>query len=389
MTLRYASTTMADRPSTTVKIHRSIAEIPGAVWDALDGVRDAPFLSHAWLSALEATGCVSPEVGWLPHHLSFWEGDHLIAVAPTYLKGNSEGEFVFDHSWADAAERAGIHYYPKLLVAVPFTPATATRLLVRDPAVKPRLLPLMAEVLRGLVNRLGLSSAHVLFPPAAEAEVLADAGLAHRYGLQFQWQNAGYACFDDFLGKFSSKRRNQLKRERREMSAQGIVICTERGPFPPALIDTVYTFYRATVAKFSWGRRYLNRAFFEEVCASLPGKIELVLAREGARILGGAFNLVGESTLYGRYWGATEERPFLHFNVCYYHPIDECIRRGFRRFEPGAGGEHKLVRGFEPVITHSAHFVAHEGLDRAVRAYLERERAHVEESAKQSDVAFR
>jgi hypothetical protein len=372
-----------------VKIHPSIHDIPAATWDALDGAREAPFLSHTWLAALEDTGCVGERAGWLPHHLAFWEDGRLVAAAPAYLKDNSEGEFVFDWAWAAAAERARIRYYPKLVVAVPFTPATATRLLVADAADRPRLLAVLAEVLRHIVPAEKLSGAHVLFPREPEARGLAEAGFAHRYGLQFHWRNEGYATFDDYLARFSSKRRNQIRRERREMEKQGITITTERDRLSPEVIDAMYGFYTATVDKFSWGRHYLNRAFFEEICDKLAGKVEIVLAREGRKILGGAFNLAGARALYGRYWGAVEERPFLHFNVCFYHSIDECIARGIDLFEPGAGGQHKLVRGFEPTVTHSAHHLAHPGLDRAVREFLERERAAIEESVAQRDVAWR
>ena len=372
-----------------VRVHAAIRSIPEAAWDALDGVRAAPFLTHAWLDTLETTGCVGEGTGWQPHHLTFWEKDRLVGAAPAYLKENSEGEFVFDWAWASAAERARIPYYPKLIVAVPFTPATAARLLVADPADRPRLLVALAEALRLLVAEEKLSSAHVLFPTEGEADALEEDGLAHRVGVQFHWRNAGYQTFEDYLGRFSSKRRNQIRRERKEMGKAGIALTTERGRIAPEIIDVMYGFYLATVEKFSWGRQYLNRAFFEEICVKLAGKVEIVLAREGDRILGGAFNLAGEEVLFGRYWGAVEERPFLHFNVCFYHSIDECIARGLTRFEPGAGGQHKLVRGFEPSITHSAHHLAHPGLDRAVREFLARERVAVEESVSQAEVAWR
>jgi predicted N-acyltransferase len=372
-----------------VRVHPTIRDIPAPQWDALDGASSAPFLSHAWLDTLETTGCVGGDTGWHPHHLSFWEGPRLVAAAPAYLKENSEGEFVFDWGWAGAAQRAGIAYYPKLIVAVPFTPATGTRLLVADAAERAELLPVLATVLRKLTGAAKISGAHVLFPTKEEADALGEAGMAHRYGLQFQWLNHGYQTFDDYLARFSSKRRNQIKRERKEMEKQGLTLTTARGAIAPADVDAMYAFYLTTIRKFSWGRQYLNRAFFEEICAKLAGKVEIVLARDGDRPIAGAFNLLGETTLFGRYWGATEERPFLHFNVCFYHSIDECITRGLSRFEPGAGGEHKLVRGFEPTITHSAHHLAHPGLDRAVRDFLEREREALSESAAQKDVAFR
>ena len=357
-----------------IRLHPSIDLIPEATWDALDGVAEAPFLSWAFLDTLEKTGCVGADAGWLPHHLTIWENDRLIGAAPAYLKGNSEGEFVFDHGWAGAAERAGIAYYPKLIVAVPFTPASAARLLVADPKDRPRLMPVLAEALRRIVAAEKLSGAHVLFPTEAESTLLEAAGFAQRYGIQFQWKNEGYATFEDYLSRFSSKRRNQIRRERKEMGKQGISITTVRDRLSPALVDNVYDFYAATVDKFSWGRHYLNRAFFEEIAARLPGKIEVVLAREGDKLLAGAFNIAGARTLFGRYWGAFEERPFLHFNVCFYHSIEDCIVNKLERFEPGAGGRHKMVRGFEPTITSSAHHLAHPGLDRAVREFLERER---------------
>lgn len=378
-----------DRMPLEVRVHRRILDIPAAAWDALDGARKAPFLSHAWLAALESTGCVGAEAGWLPHHLSFWEGDRLVAAAPAYLKDNSEGEFIFDWAWASAAERAGIRYYPKLVVAVPFTPATGNRLLVADPAERPMLLDALGEALVRIVEIGKLSSAHVLFPTEPEAARLEEMGLAHRYSVQFQWRNEGYQTFDDYLARFSSKRRNQIKRERREMDKQGISITTLRERLSPPMIDTMFRFYLSTVEKFSWGRQYLNRAFFEEICDKLAGKIEFVVARDGSRVIAGAMNVAGEEALYGRYWGADEERPFLHFNVCFYHSIEDCITRKISRFEPGAGGQHKMVRGFPPAITHSAHHLAHPGLDRAVRDFLARERAAIEESIEDTEVAWR
>ena len=277
------------------------------------------------------------DAGWLPHHITFWEGDRLVGAAPAYLKGNSEGEFVFDYGWAAAAARAGLAYYPKLVVAVPFTPASAHRLLVADPADRPRLMPILAEALRRVVAGERLSGAHVLFPTETEATLLAEAGFAQRYGIQFQWRNQGYATFEDYLSRFSSKRRNQIRRERKEMDKQGITITTVRDRLTPALVDNVYDFYAATVDKFSWGRHYLNRAFFEEIAARLPGKIEVVLAREGEKILAGAFNLGGREDALRPLLGRGRGAPFLHFNVCFYHSIDECITRGLTALRAGRG----------------------------------------------------
>jgi hypothetical protein len=385
-----------------VRIHASIREIDEAVWDALDGVAEAPFLSWAFLDAMEVTARVGhgpkpprrrsavPESGWIPHHLTFRVAGELVAAAPAYVKTNSEGEFVFDHGWAGAAERAGLAYYPKLVVASPFTPATASRLLVARAADRAALLPALAGALRAICREAELSSAHVLFPHEAEATGLADAGMLHRLGLQFHWHNDGYKTFDDFLARFSSKRRNQIKRERREMRDRKVDLRTLRGAeITPEIIDAMYGFYASTVDKFMWGRHYLSRAFFEEACARLRGKIEIVLARLEGRPVGAAFNFAGPTALFGRYWGCTEDVPFLHFNVCFYEAIDGCIAQGLTRFEPGAGGRHKLARGFEPTLTHSAHHVEHPGLRRAVAEFLEREREANRASAEQKELAWR
>jgi hypothetical protein len=373
-----------------LRVHASIREVPEDTWNALEGVEEHPFLAWAFLDTLEKTGCVRPEVGWLPHHLTFHEDDKLVAAAPGYLKGNSEGEFVFDHAWAQAAHRSGIEYYPKLLVAAPFTPATSPRLLLAKGADPARMARGFAEALRQLCDHLDVSSAHVLFVEPAQAALLGQTGLVERYGIQFHWKNAGYATFDDFLARFSSKRRNQIKRERREMAQQGITIETLRGAdITPAIVDRMYEYYVATVDKFYWGRRYLNRAFFEEIAVRLRGGVEVVLAREGQKPLGGAFNFAGKDALFGRYWGTTEDRPFLHFNVCFYHSIEQCILRKLGRFEPGAGGEHKMTRGFEPTITHSFHHLRDARLDGAVRHYLERERAALQAETENPEIAFR
>jgi uncharacterized protein len=365
-----------------VEILPEIRGISSAEWNGLDGVAEAPFLSWELLDTMERTGCVGEGTGWTPAHILFRDKGELLGAAPAYLKDNSEGEFVFDYAWADALRRAGGRYYPKLIVAAPFTPATGRRLLAKRAEDRPRLAAALAETARALSMRLDLSSAHVLFPVEADAELLAQHGMARRFGVQFQWHNRGYKSWDDFLGSFDSKRRAMIRRERREMGKLGVTIETLRGSdITPAVIDRMYGFYLSTVQKFFWGRQYLNRAFFEESATTLSGKVEIVVAREGKKIIAGAWNLLGPTALFGRYWGASEERPFLHFNVCYYHSVEEAITRGLDRFEPGAGGSHKRSRGFDPTITHSAHHIVHPGLDRAVRDHLEREReailAHV------------
>lgn len=369
-------------------MHASMSAFDEAAWDALDGA-SAPFLRFAWLEALERTGSVGGETGWQPHHLAFHEDGRLVAAAPAYLKDNSEGEFVFDHAWAAASERMRRPWYPKLVLASPFTPATAPKLLVARPGDRERLYPALAAALAKIVEAERLSSAHVLFPPEAEADALEACGLAHRLGLQFHWRNDGYRTYDDFLGRFSSKRRHQLRRERRAVTDAGVRVETLRGDaITPAVVDAMYGFYTSTVDKFVWGRRYLRREFFEEI--GRRAGVEMVVARRGdGPPIAGALNLAGDGVLYGRYWGAREELPFLHFEVCYYHAIDDAIARGLRAFEPGAGGEHKLARGFAPTVTHSVHLVADRRLDAAVRDFVKREAAALREAASDPEVAFR
>ncbi len=360
-----------------LRTYDTIRGFTASEWDALAGEGAPPFVRFEWLDALESTGCVRPERGWLPMHISLKKDDQLIAVAPAYVKGNSEGEFVFDHSWARFCEaRLNVEYYPKLIVAAPFTPATGPRLLVSESADRAEAMSAFARGLEQIIEKAGLSSAHVLFPREREARELQDAGLAHRCGLQYHWKNPGYADFDDFLSRFSSKRRNQIKRERRSLGEQGTEIEVLTGAdIVEEAVDAMYEFYFSTVQKYYWGRQYLNRGFFHEICTRMPESIQIVLARDAAskKPVGGAFNLLGGSRLFGRYWGCSEERPNLHFNVCFYEGISECIRLGIDTFEPGAGGEHKLARGFEPTITHSAHVLAHPTLDRAVRSFVDEE----------------
>jgi predicted N-acyltransferase len=369
-------------PKIELSTHESIRDIGEEAWSSLVRPNTPPFMTFPFLDVLEKTGCVGAARGWLPCHITLKRGGVLVAAAPAYVKSNSEGEFVFDQGWASFAEgRLGIPYYPKLLVAVPFTPATAPRLLVREGEDEPALLRAFANSLPELVRKLSGSSAHVLFPIESQMEEFERAGLAHRVGLQFHWRNDGYATFEDYLARFNSKRRHQIKREVRATEEQELDLEALSGSeLGPELVDFVYDFYRVTVNKYYWGRQYLNRAFFEEIKTRLPEGVLVVLARERAsrRPIAGAFNLLGKDAMYGRYWGAIEERPFLHFNVCYYRGIAECISRKLGFFEPGAGGEHKLPRGFEPTMTHSAHHLADGRLDRAVRDFVGRERSAVE-----------
>lgn len=366
-----------------LRTHGSIRDLGEAAWSALLPADAPPFLEFAWLDALEVSGSVTPERGWTPCFLTLHDDDALVAAAPAYLKSHSDGEFVFDYGWARfAEERLGLAYYPKLVVGVPFTPATGPRLLVTAGRERAPIEEAFARGLAGVVERLGLSGAHVLFPPEPEAAALARAGMLHRFGLQFHWRNQGYASFDEFLSCFDSKRRNQIRRERRALDEQGTRLEIATGAeLTSELADAMFELYVSTIEKFSWGRQYLNRAFFREVCARMPERLHLVIARDQAsrRIVAGAFNLLGKRALYGRYWGAREERPFLHFNVCYYRAIEDAIARGLALFEPGAGGEHKLARGFAPTATHSAHLLADPALRAAVADFCRRERRAVEE----------
>ena len=372
-----------------VRTHGSMRELGEAAYRALGDETTPPCLRFEWLDALERTGCVAPKRGWLPLHLGIYERGVLVGAAPAYVKGNSEGEFVFDHSWARFAEtELGVTYYPKLIVAVPFTPATGPRLLVRPGTAKAPLLAVLCQALAGVCREGGLSSAHVLFPTEDEARAHVEHGLLARHGVQFHWSNPGYASFDDFLSRFASKKRNQIRRERRELADRGIVLeVLSDKTLGPEHADFIYDFYVATVDKFPWGRRYLNRAFFEEVTSRMPGHLHVVAATErgGRKRLGGAFNLLGKDRLYGRYWGALEEVPFLHFNVCFYKGIEEAIERKLGGFEPGAGGEHKVARGFEPTVTHSSHYLVDRRLRDAVGRHLVAERTAVDEHVSEAE----
>ncbi len=364
-----------------LKTHASMRDLDEAAWDAMLAPQFVPHMRWTFLDALESTGCVSQELGWLPQHLSMHRDGQLIALAPAYVKGNSEGEFVFDHAWARFCyENLGEDYFPKLLVAVPFTPATGPRVIHSPAIAAEEVHVILAQGLQRLIDTSGLSSGHVLFVTDDSAGQLENAGLARRFGIQYHWRNAAYKTFDDFLARFSAKRRHQIRRERREIADTGIELLTlDGGQLGPDSIDHVYELYCSTVDKHFYGRRYLNREFFHEICARMPEQIMVVLAREkGAqKPLAMAFNLVSERGLFGRYWGAREERPFLHFNVCYYAGIEACIERGLEYFEPGAGGEHKHARGFESTLTHSVHYLRDPRLRSPVERFLSQERAAI------------
>jgi len=346
--------------------------------------RRYPFLRRSWLEALEQSGAASERSGWGPHHLVIEREGKPIAFMPAYLKMHSMGEFVFDHAIAEFSEsRLGLPYYPKLVIAVPFTPATGPRILFDEGASAAQIAETMgfvAESLPRLSRELEVSSVHVLFPTKYEAELLEQGGWALRSGVQFQFHNTGFPAFEDFLGVMGSKRRAQIRRERRvllERDDLSFEILT--GPsletVSPRLL---YELYLTTVDKYVWGRRYLNEEFFRTVTRTMPEALHVVLVRRAGSsgdegVIAGAFNLLGAEALYGRYWGTFEEVPFLHFETCLYRGIEETILRGLSRFEPGAGGEHKHGRGFVPTLTQSAHTFLDPRLEIAVRDYFRRE----------------
>jgi hypothetical protein len=369
-------------PPYTLRLLQRVNEVPAEAWDALVREDSSPFVEHRWLDMLEETGCVGGETGWVPAHLSIWRGERLVAAAPSYLKGNSEGEFVFDWSWADFAQRAGIRYYPKVVVSVPFTPATGDRVLVADDEDRPAITRMVAEAAREWCKRAKASSVHALFPREPEADAWESAGYLRRAGFQFHWFREGGATFDDYLARFNSKRRNQIKRELRGVRETGLLVETLA---PEAhtreVARTMHGLYASTIDKHGpWGRLYLNERFFDAVIDRFRDRLAWVVARSPAgEIVAGAFNVVRGKRLYGRYWGARAEVPFLHFEVCYYAGIRYCLEHGIDVFEPGAGGEHKRARGFVPTLTHSAHWLADPRMRSVLGPWLEREGQRVRE----------
>jgi uncharacterized protein len=358
-------------------IHR-LADIPRQQWDELVGDEGSPFLEWDWLSALEESGCATSTTGWAPHHLVVREGTDLIAAVPMYLKSHSQGEFVFDHGWAEAAYKARIDYYPKLLAAVPFTPAAGRRLLTHPGRERTPLLRILAQSLVQICTANGISSLHVNFCAEDEIEPLREAGCLHRKGVQYQWRNLGFTSFDDYLSRFNHKRRNQVKRERRDVAQAGVEIEVLEGEaIADDLFQPMYRIYRSTVDKMYWGRRYLNVKLFERLRQRWKQRLCFVAARQAGELIAGAICVQKGGVLYGRYWGCFRDIRHLHFDVCYYTGIEHCIARRFERFEPGAGGEFKYWRGFDPAVTHSMHFLAHPGFAQAVEGFLERERAYV------------
>jgi predicted N-acyltransferase len=357
----------------TVRMVERIAEIPAAAWDACAG-GDNPFVSHAFLDILETSRSVDPRTGWAPRHVVAEDAQgRLVGAVPLYLKSHSYGEYVFDHAWADAYQRAGGRYYPKLQAAVPFTPVPGPRLLTRPGEGAAGTRAALVEALAQIAERMGVSSLHVTFCAEEEARAFAAAGWLIRRGMQYHWHNSGYRSFDDFLAALNHSRRKTIRRERREVAAQGIAMEALNGPvLRPEHWDAFFELYIATSGR-KWGSPYLTRDFFHRLGAQLGHRVVLVLARHGERYVAGALNLVGRDTIYGRNWGGRGDYPFLHFEACYYQAIDYAIRHGLRHVEAGAQGDHKLPRGYLPVPTFSAHWIRDPGFRRAVADFLKRE----------------
>ncbi|ARS28639.1 hypothetical protein KC8_15265 [Sphingomonas sp. KC8] len=349
-----------------------VRAIPAADWDACAG-GDNPFVSHAFLSALEESGSVSSRAGWQPIPILVDGADgHPAAIAPAYAKSHSQGEYVFDHAWADAWERAGGRYYPKLQIASPFSPVPGPRLLLRDPALAPALIGAIETVVR----QNNLSSAHATFVAAEQVPLFEAAGWLIRSDRQFHWANHGYRSFDDFFAALASRKRKAIRKERAAAVAGLEIVHLTGAALTEAHWDAFWHFYQDTGAR-KWGRPYLTRAFFSLLGERMADKVLLILALRDGRPIAGALNLIGADALYGRYWGAAEEVPFLHFELCYYQAIDAAIARNLTRVEAGAQGDHKLARGYEPVATWSAHFIPDAGFRRAVADYLDAERRAV------------
>jgi len=364
-----------------------MADIAAEAWDACANPDPAvfnPFLAHGFLKALEDSGTVGDRTGWTPRHLVLKnEQDEIIACAPCYAKSHSRGEYVFDHSWADAYERAGGSYYPKLQIAVPFTPVPGRRLLVRPgPEAETRELQLAAAA-TALAERNGVSGVHITFLSEGEWSRLGAHGFLQRTDQQFHWHNAGYGTFDDFLASLASRKRKAVRKEREQAVSGGIAIEWIKGrDITEAHWDAFYAFYMDTGSR-KWGRPYLNREAFSLIAAAVGEHCLLVIAKRDNRPIAGSWHMIGGDCLYGRYWGAIEHHPCLHFEICYYQAIEFAIRHKIARAEAGAQGEHKLARGYLPTRTYSAHYIADPNLRRAIADYLVRERAYVEAASEE------
>jgi uncharacterized protein len=362
-----------------VKLIHHLDEIAANEWNALEGGIDNPFLRHEFLAGLERFGCVGDHWGWLPHHLVVYQDDRLVGAVPMYLKYNSYGELVFDWNWADAYRRAGLDYYPKLVVAVPYSPVTGPRLLINAALDRQKIADTLIEQAIELAKRLEVSTLHWLFPNQRDIQQLQSHGLLQRCDVQFHWHNQGYQHFDDFLATFNAEKRKKLKRERRRVQEQAVEIEILHGH--QTTVEHWQTFHRFYCNTFDrrGGHPTLSEAFFRHLSESMPDSVVLMLAKQAGRYVAGALSLRSSDTLYGRHWGCEERFHSLHFELCYYQGIDYCIEHGLKHFEPGAQGEHKVARGFEPTTTWSAHWIANPGFAQAIGDYLAQERPAMEE----------
>ncbi|MET0222217.1 MAG: GNAT family N-acetyltransferase [Tardiphaga sp.] len=390
----------------TLEAVSSISQIPAPDWDACatgradigapsfdtlapaapcpaPSARYNPFVSHAFFSAVEQSNSACARTGWGPRHLIAKSDGRIVGVVPCYLKSHSQGEYVFDRGWADAYERAGGQYYPKLQASVPFTPATGPRLLIRDGVDAARVSEALAGGLVGLCEATDASSVHVTFAREEEAKFLAERGFLLRTDQQFHFHNEGFGSFDDFLATLNSRHRKAIKRERRDALAAGITIHTLTGSaITEDAWDAFFAFYMETGSR-KWGRPYLNRKFYTLIGETMSDDVALIMAKRGGKWIAGAINFIGSDTLFGRHWGAVEHHPFLHFEVCYYQAIDFAIQRGLKKVEAGAQGEHKIARGYLPQTTYSAHYIADRGLRGAIAEYLARERDYIAEAGRE------
>lgn len=370
----------------TLEAVSSVSQISAADWNACAFTSNHsynPFLSHAFFLALEASKSACIRTGWGPRHLVARCDGAVVGIVPCYLKSHSQGEYVFDRGWADAYERAGGQYYPKLQVAVPFTPATGPRLLIPGGIDADQISATLANGLIALCGATDASSVHVTFAREQEWKLLAEQGFLQRTDQQFHWRNEGYATFEDFLATLASRHRKAIRRERRDALDNGITIHALTGhDITEEAWDAFYAFYMDTGSR-KWGRPYLTRAFYSLIGQSMNRDVVLIMAKRDGRWIAGAINFIGSDTLFGRHWGAVEHHPFLHFEVCYYQAIEFAILRGLKTVEAGAQGEHKIARGYLPQTTYSAHYIPDAGFRRAVAEYLKHERAHVAEAVRE------
>jgi predicted N-acyltransferase len=378
---------MKSKPQANIEVVPRIADIPAEAWDACANPDPAllnPFIAHGFLKALEDAGTIGGRSGWTPRHLVLKDAQgEIVGCAPCYLKSHSQGEYMFDHSWADAYERAGGRYYPKLQIAVPFTPVPGRRLLVRPGPEAEEREAMLAAGAAALVERNQLSGVNITFLSEGEWNRLGTRNFLQRTAQQFHWSNAGYGTFEDFLASLASRKRKAVRKERAEALASGLSIEVARGrDITEAHWDAFFAFYMDTGSR-KWGRPYLNRKAFSLIGAAMEESCLLMFAKRGERPIAGSLHMIGGDCLYGRYWGAVEHHPCLHFELCYYRAIEFAIQHRIARIEAGAQGEHKLARGYLPTLTYSAHYIADPSLRRAIADFLVRERAHVDAASEE------